>query len=169
VDKVFGRDSGAALAFEAVLILRHPADLVSVGHYLRRLEHGHVDLRLNCLQLIVDRMEEVEVIVLYQADRLDAARDRHLDAIEHHRPSREGNRLQPGRALPVDGGAAAVTGKPARIAPLRAMFVPVVPCCMAQPMTTSSTSAGWIPARLTASPMTWPARVAPSVLFSQPR
>ena len=37
---------------------------------------------------------------------------------------------------------ATVTGNPARIAPLRATFITVVPCCMAQPMTTSSTSPG---------------------------
>ena len=35
-----------------------------------------------------------------------------------------------------------VTGKPARSRPWRAMLPPVVPCCRAQPMTMSSTSAG---------------------------
>jgi hypothetical protein len=64
---------------------------------------------------------------------------------------------------------ATVTGKPARIAPLRATFIAVVPCCMAHPMTTSSTSPGSTFARLTASPITCPAIVGPSVLFSAPR
>src|ERR1700756_5384709 len=64
---------------------------------------------------------------------------------------------------------ATVTGNPARIAPLRATFIAVVPCCMAHPMTTSSTSPGSTLARLTASPMTCPAIVGPSVLFSAPR
>src|SRR5262249_3568671 len=58
---------------------------------------------------------------------------------------------------------------PARIALLRATFIAVVPCCMAHPMTTSSTSPGSTLARLTASPITCPAIVGPSVLFSAPR
>ena len=45
---------------------------------------------------------------------------------------------------------AAVTGIPARISALRAMFMPVVPCGMAQPITTSSTSPTSMPARDTA-------------------
>ena len=64
---------------------------------------------------------------------------------------------------------ATVTGSPARIAPLRATFITMVPCCMAQPITTSSTSPGSMPARLTASAITWPAMVGPSVLLSAPR
>ena len=64
---------------------------------------------------------------------------------------------------------ATVTGRPARIAPLRATFITMVPCCMAQPITTSSTSPGAMPARFTASAITWPARVGPSVLLSAPR
>src|SRR3954471_3252016 len=64
---------------------------------------------------------------------------------------------------------ATVTGRPARIAPLRATFITMVPCCIAQPITTSSTSPGSMPARLAASAITWPAMVGPSVLFSAPR
>ena len=48
---------------------------------------------------------------------------------------------------------AVVTGRPARSSALRAMLVPVVPCCMAQPITTSSTSAGSIFARDSAEEM----------------
>ena len=57
--------------------------------------------------------------------------------------------------------AAAVTGRPARSAAWRAMLWPVAPSGIAQPITTSSTSAGSIRARWTACSMTWPARVAP--------
>src|SRR5262249_55984903 len=63
------RGSRAVLAFEVVFVLRHTADLVSVGHQLRRLEHGHVDLGLHRLQLVVDRVEAIDMIVLHQADR----------------------------------------------------------------------------------------------------
>ena len=49
---------------------------------------------------------------------------------------------------------AVVTGSPARIAACRAMFEPVAPSCRAQPITTSSTSAGSMPARSTAWRMT---------------
>jgi len=42
-------------------------------------------------------------------------------------------------------------GSPARNSALRAMLLPVVPCCMAQPITTSSTSAASTLARETAA------------------
>ena len=66
-------------------------------------------------------------------------------------------------------GPATVTGRPARIAALRATLTPVVPCCMAQPITTSSTVPGSMPERLTAWAMTCPAKVGPSVLLRAPR
>ena len=47
-----------------------------------------------------------------------------------------------------------VTGRPARITDMRAMFLPVAPSGMPHPNTTSSTSAGSIPARATACLMT---------------
>jgi hypothetical protein len=46
---------------------------------------------------------------------------------------------------------AAVTGRPARSAICRAMLEPVAPSGVAQPMMTSSTSAGSMPARSTAA------------------
>ena len=54
-----------------------------------------------------------------------------------------------------------VTGRPARRAAWRAMLLPVVPCSSAQPNTTSSISAGSMPARSTTAAIEWPARVAP--------
>src|SRR5882762_3152886 len=64
---------------------------------------------------------------------------------------------------------AVVTGSPARSAAWRAMFWPVAPSGSAQPMTTSSTSPGSRPARLTACAMTWPPTAAPCVLLKAPR
>src|SRR5665647_292353 len=49
------------------------------------------------------------------------------------------------------------------------MFRPVAPCCSAQPRITSSTSAGSMPARLTACSIACPARVAPCVMLKLPR
>ena len=63
---------------------------------------------------------------------------------------------------------ATLTGSPARSSALRAMLVPVVPCCMAQPITTSSTSAPSILARDSADEIACPNRVAPSVWLSAP-
>src|SRR5215216_2297021 len=63
---------------------------------------------------------------------------------------------------------ATLTGSPARSNAFRAMLVPVVPCCMAQPITTSSTSAPSILARDSADEIAWPNRVAPSVWLSAP-
>src|SRR6266702_3656862 len=63
---------------------------------------------------------------------------------------------------------ATLTGSPARNSALRAILVPVVPCCMAQPITTSSTSAPSILARESADEIACPKRVAPSVWLSAP-
>src|SRR5260221_14075458 len=63
---------------------------------------------------------------------------------------------------------ATLTGSPARSSALRAILVPVVPCCMAQPITASSTSAPSILARDSAEEIACPNRVAPSVWLSAP-
>src|SRR5688572_21403868 len=65
--------------------------------------------------------------------------------------------------------AAAVTGSPARMAHWRAMLPPVAPSGLAQPMVTSSTSPGSMPARFTAWATTWPPISAPWVRLKAPR
>src|SRR5436190_15016335 len=62
-----------------------------------------------------------------------------------------------------------VTGRPARIAIWRAMLPPVAPSGVAQPMITSSISAGASFARSTAAFTAWPPMVAPWVMLSAPR
>ena len=57
-----------------------------------------------------------------------------------------------------------VTGRPAARAAMRPMFRLVVPCGIAQPMITSSISAGSTPARSTAARI-----VGASVLLNRPR
>jgi len=47
----------------------------------------------------------VHVLVLHQADGLDAAADRDLDTVVHHRACGDRDRLQAGSALPVYRGA----------------------------------------------------------------
>src|SRR5438477_1440201 len=59
-------------------------------------------------------------------------------------------------------------GRPARTAIWRAMFQPVAPSGLAQPMTTSSTSCGSTFARSSAACTTWPPIFAPWVLLSAP-
>src|SRR3954451_8716514 len=62
-----------------------------------------------------------------------------------------------------------VTGKPARSAIWRAMLPPVAPSGVAQPMITSSTSAGASLARSTAAFTACAPIVAPCVMLSAPR
>src|SRR5437868_3138604 len=62
-----------------------------------------------------------------------------------------------------------VTGQPARIAIWRAMFQPVAPSGLAQPMITSSTSSASTLARSSAACTTWPPIFAPWVVLSAPR
>src|SRR5678810_500136 len=61
-----------------------------------------------------------------------------------------------------------VTGQPARIAIWRAMFQPVAPSGLAQPMITSSTSSASTLARSSAACTTWPPILAPWVLLRAP-
>src|SRR5690606_16079952 len=64
---------------------------------------------------------------------------------------------------------ATVTGRPAASSAWRATFSPLVPCCIAHPMMTSSTSAGSMPARATAARMACAPSVGASVLLNAPR
>src|SRR5262245_60445242 len=59
-------------------------------------------------------------------------------------------------------------GQPARIAIWRAMFQPVAPSGLAQPMITSSTSSASTFARSSAACTTWPPIFAPWVMLSAP-
>src|SRR4051812_46188082 len=65
--------------------------------------------------------------------------------------------------------AAVVAGQPARIAIWRAMFWPVAPSGNAQPIITSSTSAGATPARSIAWRTACPPSFAPCVMLKAPR
>src|SRR5918993_5006475 len=60
-------------------------------------------------------------------------------------------------------------GQPARMAIWRAMFQPVAPSGLAQPMITSSTSSASTLARSSAACTTWPPIFAPCVRLSEPR
>ena len=61
-----------------------------------------------------------------------------------------------------------VIGRPARSAIWRAMFMPVAPSGLAQPISTSSTAPGSTPARSTAAFTAWPPSVAPWVMLKAP-
>ena len=62
-----------------------------------------------------------------------------------------------------------VTGQPAQIAERRPMFMPVAPSGLPQPIATSSTSPGSMPARSMACLTAWPAIAAPCVMLKPPR
>ena len=62
-----------------------------------------------------------------------------------------------------------LAGAPAAKADWRAMLLPVAPSGVAQPISTSSTSARSRPARAAAARITWPPSSAPWTLFSAPR
>ncbi len=59
-------------------------------------------------------------------------------------------------------------GMPARNAAWRAMFMPVAPSGLAQPISTSSIAAGSTPARSTAALIAKPPSVAPCVMLKAP-
>ena len=61
-----------------------------------------------------------------------------------------------------------VTGSPARSAIWRAMFLPVAPSGLAQPISTSSTAPPSMPARSTAALTARPPSVAPWVMLKAP-
>ena len=61
-----------------------------------------------------------------------------------------------------------VTGRPAARAIWRAMFMPVAPSGFAQPISTSSTACGSMPARSTAALTAKAPRVAPWVMLKAP-
>jgi hypothetical protein len=63
---------------------------------------------------------------------------------------------------------AVLVGSPARSAIARAMLPPVVPSLKADPMITSSTSAGSMPARATAAFTECAPKVAPYVMLNAP-
>ncbi len=100
------RGRGTALAFQRVFVLLLARDAITLRHHFRGVQHRHVDVGLDLHQFRIDSVELVDVIVLHQADRFTAATDSDLDAVENHRTRSERNRLQAGRTLPVDGGAA---------------------------------------------------------------
>ncbi len=64
---------------------------------------------------------------------------------------------------------AVVTGQPAQIADSRAILLPVAPSGMPQPIKTSSTSPGSMPALAMACLTAWPPITAPWVWLKPPR
>ena len=96
---------GPLLAHQRILVLGLAGDVVALRHHLRGLEHGHVQFRL---VLVHPRLADpvlVLVLGLHQADRLDAAGDHDGDPVHDDPLGRDGDRLHPRRAEPVDGRA----------------------------------------------------------------
>ena len=140
VEEALGLGPGRALlAGQRVFVLRLAADLVALGHDFGRVAHHHVDAGL----VLLDPRVRLAAAAGDRGDALDAAADGHVDSFvdDLMRGQRDG--LQARRAKAIDRGAGhASPASPARIAAMRATFVPCVPSGLAQPRKTSSISAG---------------------------
>ena len=127
----------------AEFVLRLAGDLVARGDDLGRVDHRHIELGFRGQDRLVAIAEAVGVLVLHEADRI---RPRPRTAIGT--PSRMMARAAIAIACRPEAHwrsivvPATLTGKPARMTVWRAKFPPVVPCCKAQPTTTSSISPG---------------------------
>src|SRR5213595_2342996 len=82
------RGGGALLGEERVAVLRLAAHLVALGHDLGGLSHGHVDRAVVVLEVRVEEVRLVEV-VLQHGDRLEAAADDDVVALELHHVRRD--------------------------------------------------------------------------------
>ena len=103
---------GALLAGERVLVLHLAGDVVALGHDLRGLDHRHVDFRLVLVEPRLVDAEVVEVLVLHEADRLDAARGHDRHPVHDHALGGHGDGLHPRGAEAVHGDAAGGHGQP---------------------------------------------------------
>src|SRR3954469_8499733 len=162
------RRRGTSLAFQTVFVLKLTRDVIALGHVLRCVQHCYVRVRLHRKQLRVDRVPPIHMLVLHETDRLAAP------PTATSTPSKITDLAATAMACSPDAHCRSIvvpltlTGSPARNRALRAILVPVVPCCIAQPITTSSTSAPSTFARERAAEIACPSNVAPSVLFSAP-
>src|SRR5690606_33624938 len=96
--------SGTLLAARAVLVLRFLGDVVALGHGLRGLQHGPVELRLVLGQPLFLDVLGVDV-GLHGGDGLHAAGDHDRRLVDDDVLGGHGNGLQAGRAEAVDGDA----------------------------------------------------------------
>jgi hypothetical protein len=142
----FQRGGGLLLAGCAVLVHGVAADVVALGDLLGRLQHVPVDLGLVLHEPGVGQHVLVG-FVLHARDALDAAGHVHLAFARDDALRGGGDGLQARGAEAVDRHARGGDRQPARSAIWRAMLEPVAPSGVAQPMMTSSTSAGSMPAR----------------------
>ena len=92
----------ALLADQRVLVLRLTTDVVACSNDVGSLDHRHVQLGLVLLDPLVGPHVHVDLVVLAQADRLDAAGDDGRNLFGNDALGGDGNRLQTGAAETVD-------------------------------------------------------------------
>src|SRR5690606_13525240 len=96
---------GALLGLQGVFVLGLAADPVALGDDLGRLQHRHVDVRVQRLEIGVLEAEQVHVLVLHQGDRLQPAADGDDLAVVNDLLRRRGDGHQARGALPVQAHA----------------------------------------------------------------
>src|SRR5881396_909714 len=98
------RGGGALLGEERVAVLRLAAHLVALGHDLGGLAHGHVDGAVVVLEVGVEEVRLVEV-VLQHGDRLEAAADDDVVALDLHHVRGDHDGVEPRGAEAAHGAA----------------------------------------------------------------
>ena len=104
---------GALLADQGILVLGLAGDVVAGGDDVGCLDHRHVQVGLVVLDPLVGAVEHVQLVVLAQADGLDATGDDGRNLFADDALSGDGDGLQTGAAEAVDrhaGGGHRQTG-----------------------------------------------------------
>src|SRR5690606_24760223 len=97
----FLASGNALLTDQRILVLGLAADVVAGSHDVGGLDHGQVQFRLVLHDPLVGTAEHVDLVVLAQADRLDATGNDGRDLLAHHALGGDGDGLQTGAAETV--------------------------------------------------------------------
>ena len=97
--------SNALLAQQGVLVLRFTADVVALGYDVGSFDHGQVQLRLVLHDPLVGTVEHVDLVVLAQADGLNATGNDSRDLFADNALGSDSDGLQTRAAETVQGHA----------------------------------------------------------------
>ncbi len=73
--------SNTLLGLKSIFIHDIPGDVIALGHYLRGLQHWHVDILVHRDQLFVDDTMHVHVFILNEGNRFHPASNNDIHAI----------------------------------------------------------------------------------------
>ena len=160
---------GALLRLQGVFVLRVAADAVAVGDDLRRLQHGHVELRDMLLEPGVAGAEAVHLVVLHERDGFQPAADRDLHAVRDHLLRRGGDGHQAGGALPIERHAGDAVRQPGAERALPGEIAALAALLQGGAHDDVLDLAGVELARCTAAAITWPPSAWAWVSLKAPR